>query len=81
MLAPVIALLQCSRLEKSVLVATLIAVLVVELLNTAVEEAINRIGPDRHPLSAAAKDLGSAAVLVTISGAAAIWCLILWPLS
>ena len=46
---------------------------VVELLNTSIESAIDRIGAERHELSRVAKDVGSAAVLVTSLMAAAIW--------
>lgn len=67
------------RLESAVLVGVLIAVLVVETLNTAIEEAINRIGLEINPLSKAAKDLGSAAVLLMIIGACIVWLLVLWP--
>lgn len=55
-----------SWLERIFLVATLVLVLVTELLNSAVEAAIDRFGPEWHALSKAAKDMGSAAVLLTL---------------
>jgi len=53
-------------IEIAVLAGTVILVLVVELLNSAVEAAIDRIGPDWHALSKQAKDMGSAAVLLSL---------------
>jgi len=52
--------------EVAVLVSTVVLVLIVELLNTAVETAIDRIGPEWHELSKRAKDMGSAAVLLSL---------------
>lgn len=55
-----------SWLERMFLLATLVLVLVTELLNSAVEAAIDRFGPEWHALAKAAKDMGSAAVLLTL---------------
>ena len=55
-----------SWVEVVLLVGVVVAVLVVELLNTAVEAAIDRVGPEWHAQSKLAKDTGSAAVLVTL---------------
>ncbi len=52
-------------------------VLVVELLNSAVEAVVDRLGPERHALAGRAKDLGSAAVFAAILLAAAVWTLVL----
>ena len=57
---------------------TLGLVFVVELLNTAVEAAIDRIGPERHPLSGKAKDAGSAAVTVSLLLHGAVWACVPW---
>jgi diacylglycerol kinase (ATP) len=64
--------------EIGLLVATVVLVLVVELLNSAIEAAIDRIGPEWHALSKAAKDLGSAAVLLSILLCGGIWLAALW---
>ncbi|KAB0582073.1 diacylglycerol kinase [Ideonella dechloratans] len=64
--------------EIGLLAGSVILVLVVELLNTAVESAIDRIGPERHELSARAKDLGSAAVLLSLLLAGGLWTGALW---
>ncbi|MCD2513369.1 diacylglycerol kinase [Comamonas endophytica] len=62
--------------EQVLLLASVVAVLVVEVLNTAIEAAIDRVGAEYHPLSKAAKDLGSAAVLLAIAMACATWGII-----
>ena len=59
--------------ETALLAGSVIALMVVELLNTAVETAIDRIGPEWHDLSKRAKDMGSAAVLLSLLLAAGIW--------
>lgn len=59
--------------EVALLAGSVIALMVVELLNTAVETAIDRIGPEWHDLSKRAKDMGSAAVLLSLLLAAGIW--------
>jgi len=62
-----------SWLETALLVAVVAAVLVVELLNTGIESAIDRVGPEWHDLSKRAKDMGSAAVLVSLLLCAGVW--------
>jgi diacylglycerol kinase (ATP) len=64
-------------LERALLVATVLLVLVVELLNSAVEATVDRISFDNHRLAKRAKDIGSAAVMLAIATAAAVWFLIL----
>jgi diacylglycerol kinase (ATP) len=66
-----------TRVEKALLVASVLLVLIVELLNTAIEAAVDRIGSEHHVLSGRAKDVGSAAVLVTLVLAATVWGLVL----
>lgn len=64
-------------LERAVLCATVLLVLIVELLNTGLEVAIDRIGTEHHELSGLAKDLGSAAVMIALILAGLSWGLIL----
>jgi len=64
-------------LERAMLVAAVLFVLVVELLNSAVEATVDRISFDNHRLAKRAKDIGSAAVMLAIATAAAVWLLIL----
>lgn len=60
-------------IERATLVAVLFFVLVVELLNSAVEAAVDRHGDEHHELSGAAKDLGSAAVFVSLTIVVVVW--------
>ena len=64
-------------LERAMLVAAVLFVLVVELLNSAVEATVDRISFDNHRLAKRAKDIGSAAVMLAIATASAVWLLIL----
>ena len=59
--------------ETALLVGTVLVVMIVELLNTGIETAIDRIGPEWHGLSKRAKDMGSAAVLLSLLLAAGTW--------
>lgn len=59
--------------EIAILIASVLLLLIVELLNTAVEKVVDRVGADYHPLSAAAKDAGSAAVLLTLILVVIVW--------
>jgi diacylglycerol kinase (ATP) len=59
--------------EVSLLAGSVLAVGIVELLNTAVESAIDRIGPEWHDLSKRAKDMGSAAVLLSLLFCVGVW--------
>ena len=72
-LIPVAILLPVSWTQSALLVLSVFLLLIVETLNSAVEAAIDRIGPELHPLSKKAKDLGSLAVLLTIFADACIW--------
>jgi diacylglycerol kinase (ATP) len=78
--AIVALLLPVPALEKLALIAVLVLVLVVELVNSAIEATVDRVSLDTHPLSKNAKDLGSAAVFLSFSFALATWGVILWPL-
>lgn len=66
-----------NAIERVLLIGSVTLVLLVELLNSAVEAAIDRIGPEHHELSGRAKDIGSAAVTTSLLWAAATWVLIL----
>ncbi|MBT4124905.1 MAG: diacylglycerol kinase [Chloroflexi bacterium] len=70
-------LLTDTATERAILVGVLGLVLIVEIVNSAIEATIDRIGPEQHPLSKQAKDLGSAAVLLSLVTAAALWLIIL----
>jgi diacylglycerol kinase (ATP) len=78
-LVPLACWLQVGRVERLWLIGSVLLVIIVELLNSAVEAAIDRISAERHPLSKQAKDLGSAAVLVAVVHALIAWGVVLWP--
>lgn len=70
--------LPVSAFEKLAMIVTLLLVLVVELINSAIEAVVDRISLERHALSKNAKDFGSAAVLLTLVIALATWGVILF---
>ncbi len=63
--------------DRALLIGSLLLVLLVELVNSAIETVVDRIGTERHHLSGRAKDIGSAAVLLALVNAAVIWGLLL----
>jgi diacylglycerol kinase (ATP) len=67
-------------LHKLALIAVLVLVLIIELINSAIEAVVDRISLERHPLSKNAKDFGSAAVLLAVLLAAGTWAVIVLPL-
>jgi diacylglycerol kinase (ATP) len=77
-LLPLAFVLGQDWVEVALLTGSVLIVMVVELLNTAVESAIDRIGPEWHDLSKRAKDMGSAAVLLSLLWCAGIWLAALW---
>jgi diacylglycerol kinase (ATP) len=76
-LFPIGLWLGTSGIERALLVGSLLFVLVVELLNSAVEATVDRISLEDHRLAKRAKDMGSAAVMLSILAAVAIWLLVL----
>jgi diacylglycerol kinase (ATP) len=72
-LLPTACWLGRSWLEAAMLIAVVMLVMIVELLNTGIERSIDRIGPEWHELSKTAKDLGSAAVLLSLLLCAGVW--------
>lgn len=67
--------------KQVLMIGSVFLVMIIELLNTAVETAINRISLEIHPLSKKAKDIASAAVLLSIVNAVIIWVIILFNIS
>lgn len=80
-LIPVSVALPVTAVEHLLLVCSMLLVLLVELLNTAVEATVDRISEERHPLSGLAKDLGSAAVLIALLMSALCWLVIAGPVA
>ena len=76
-LIPVAVWLGEDNVERALMIGALFVVLIVELLNSAVEAAIDRIGPEFSDLSRKAKDLGSAAVFLSLALMVVVWALML----
>jgi diacylglycerol kinase (ATP) len=76
-LVPVALFLPVSGLERALMIGAVLLVLIVELLNSAVEAAVDRVSLDRHELAKRAKDIGSAAVFLSLVNVAVVWGLIL----
>ncbi|HOY71068.1 MAG TPA: diacylglycerol kinase [Methylotenera sp.] len=67
-----------SGVEKAMLIAVVLLVLIVELFNSAIEAAVDHTSLERHPLAKRAKDIGSAAVFVALTIAVSVWGLVLF---
>jgi diacylglycerol kinase (ATP) len=79
-LLPAAVWLGQSWLESALLAGSVMLVLIVELLNSAIEAAVDRVSSDLHPLSKRAKDIGSAAVMLALATCALLWVSTLWRL-
>ena len=66
-----------SGVERALLVSPMLLILVVEILNSAVEAVVDRSGTERHPLAGMAKDMGSAAVMMSFALLGTVWLLVL----
>ncbi len=77
-LAPMAIWLGQNGVEQALLLGSLFLVLIVELINSAIEAVVDRFGKERHELSGRAKDIGSAAVMLALLNAAVIWGLLLY---
>ena len=77
LLIPLAFYVEVSRVERALMIAVCLLALIVELLNSAVEAAIDRISLDLHPLSKTAKDMGSAAQFVSLTLIGSVWLVIL----
>jgi len=67
-----------SGVERALMIASVLLVLIVELLNSAIEAAVDHTSTERHPLAKQAKDIGSAAVFIALAIVAAVWgCVLL----
>lgn len=77
-LLPITFLLNISSVEQVLLIFSLAFIVVAELLNTALETVVDRIGHEFNVLSGKAKDIGSAAVFVSLVNAFFTWLIILW---
>jgi diacylglycerol kinase (ATP) len=76
-LAPLAFYFGRTGVEKALLLGSLLLILIVELLNSAIEAAVDRIGAEEHDLAGRAKDMGSAAVFLSLVNAGVIWLLVI----
>lgn len=77
-LLPLALLLDATGIGKALMIASVLLVLIVELINSAIEAAIDRISLERHPLAKRAKDFGSAAVTIALANLVLVWGLVLF---
>lgn len=77
-LIPLALWLKLSAVSTVLLIGSVFLVLIIELVNSAIEAIVDRIGPEYHELSGRAKDIGSAAVLVALVFMVLTWALLLW---
>lgn len=77
-LIPLALFLPASGIGKALMIGSVLLVLMVELLNSAIEATVDRVSLENHRLSARAKDIGSAAVLVSLLNVVAVWTLVLF---
>lgn len=79
LLIPASFFLPVSGVGRALMIASVLLVLIVELLNSAIEAVVDRISLDRHPLSKRAKDIGSAAVFLALVNVVLVWvCVVFW---
>lgn len=78
LLIPTAFFLPVSGIGKALMVASVLLVLIIELINSAIEATVDRISLDRHRLAKRAKDIGSAAVLVGLVNVILVWSLVLF---
>ncbi len=76
---PLAVLLGKTGVDRALLIGSIIVILIVEILNSAVEAVVDKASPEKHELAKRAKDMGSAAVLLSLINAAVIWACVLWP--
>src|SRR5712672_2837534 len=77
-LVPAALLAPVSTLAKTLMIASVLLVLIVELLNSAVEAVVDLVSPERHRLAKRAKDIGSAAVFLSLVNLAVVWAMVLF---
>ena len=76
-LVPLAFWLPVTGIGRALMIGSIVLVMIVELINSAIEAVVDRVSLDRHPLSKRAKDVGSAAVLVALANAVLVWACVL----
>ncbi|BCV36886.1 MULTISPECIES: diacylglycerol kinase [Shewanella] len=80
LMIPLAVYLDVAKTEKLLLIATVFIVIITELLNSAIEAVVDRVGDEIHPLSGQAKDIASAAVFISLCLCGLTWAVVIWPL-
>ncbi|MCL2525391.1 MAG: diacylglycerol kinase [Betaproteobacteria bacterium] len=75
---PLAVILGRDGIERALLIGSILLILIVEILNSALEAIVDKASPEKHELAKRAKDMGSAAVLFSLINAAAVWICVLW---
>ncbi len=78
-LVPLAIVLPVNAVSTALMIASLILILIVELLNSAIEWIIDYLRPERHPLAKRIKDMASAAVFLSYINCIVVWVILLWP--
>ena len=81
LLVPFVVILPVNAVSTALMVSSLFLIIIVELLNSAIEWVIDYLRPERHPLAKRIKDMASAAVFLSYLNCIVIWLIILWPSS
>ena len=68
-----------SGVDRALLIGSILLILIVEILNSGLEAIVDKASPEKHELAKRAKDMGSAAVLLSLVNAAVVWVCVLWP--
>ena len=79
LLVPFAIFLPVNAVSTALMIASLILILIVELLNSAIEWIIDYLRPERHPLAKRIKDMASAAVFLSYINCIVVWTIMLWP--
>jgi diacylglycerol kinase (ATP) len=77
-LVPLAFFLPASEIGKAMMIASVLLVLIVELLNSAIEATVDRVSLEHHQLAKRAKDIGSAAVMISLVNVGVVWLLVLF---
>ena len=77
LLVPLAVYLGDNGIERALMIASLLLVLIVELLNSAIEAAVDRVSLELHPLIKRAKDMGSAAVMISLLNVVVVWLMVI----
>ena len=79
LLVPLAIILPVNAVSTALMIASLILILIVELLNSSIEWVIDYLRPEQHPLAKRIKDMASAAVFLSYINCIVVWAIMLWP--